>query len=346
MRIKKLLEKAISYNASDLHISPNLPPMYRINGHLTARNELDILTPGETEEMLSALKKQALNATPAPELEVDFTYENELGRFRVNIFPQLQGLAATFRIISNTLLSLDRFGLSNQLVKCLDANEGLLLVTGKACTGKSTTLAAMIEHINIKHQKHIITLEDPIEYVHKSKQCLITQREIYSHTTSLNSALRASLRENPDVIVIGEIRDSDTMQLALRAAETGHLVIATLHTHSTTHCIQRILDFFKVDERNQIQQQLADILLAILCQQLMSINHANRVALFECLLSNSAIKHLIRENKIAHIKNVLQTSEQAGMFTFEQFQARYHLTQHVLSDLAPLANTWQAQQIK
>jgi twitching motility protein PilT len=250
--------------------------------------------------------------------DIDFSIElGETARFRVNIFRQRKGMGAVFRIIPTKLLSLEQLGMPGILGQMTRREKGLILVTGPTGSGKSTTLAAMIDLINNEREGHILTVEDPIEFVHNSKKCLVNQREVGPHTLSFSNALRAALREDPDIILVGEMRDLETIQLALTAAETGHLVFGTLHTSSAPKTVDRIIDVFPANQQGQIRAMLSESIQAIVTQTLCKKVGGGRVAALEILLGTTAVRNLIRENKIHQIPSVIQTSQGVGMKTME-----------------------------
>jgi twitching motility protein PilT len=261
--------------------------------------------------------------------QIDFTFEvDTLARFRVNIFQQHRGLAAAFRVIPQHIKNLDDLNMPPVLKQLTTLTNGLILITGATGSGKSTTMAAMIDFINHNGYKHIITIEDPIEFIHNSKHSLINQREVHHHTLGFQQALRAALREDPDIILIGEMRDAETIRLALTAAETGHLVLATLHTASAAKSINRIIDAFTASEKNEIRAMLAESLQAVVSQTLVKNLRGGRTAVLEIMLGTPAIRNLIREDKIAQLYSVIQTSQHVGMQTLDQ-----HLQQMRLNEI-------------
>lgn len=324
--LNALLSLAIAQNASDLHLSAGRMPMARRHGALVALQALDdsdaacnILNDAALREMLTAIMNPEQQAQLETGQEVDFAFAHPtLGRFRVNAFMQLQGCGAVMRHIPCGIPTLDALHAPPVLLSLLQ-QVGLLLVTGPTGSGKSTTLAAMVQHLNAQTQQHIVTLEDPIEFVHTSDQCLITQREIGTHSRSFAHALRAALREDPDVILVGELRDLETIRLALTAAETGHLVLASLHTRSATATIDRMVDVFDAHEKALVRTQLSEALLGVVSQTLCATpSRDGRAGVFETLVATSAIRHLIREGKSAQMYSALQTGASQGMQTMEQ----------------------------
>jgi twitching motility protein PilT len=319
MNLSELLIFSVKQNASDLHISPGQPPILRINGDLIPVKDHPILGPEVTKEMVLSLFAADQKTEFYKDLDIDFAIElPQVSRFRVNAFHQADGIAAVFRIIPNKVPTLDELGMPEVFKKLLDLRNGLILITGPTGSGKSTTLAAMVDYINLTQACHIITIEDPIEFSHQSKKSLISQRQVSRDTHDFNGALRAALREDPNVILVGEMRDLDTIRLALTAAETGHLVIATLHTSSAPRTISRIVDVFPAGEKNIIRNILSESLQAVVCQTLVKANKGGRVAAFEIMIGTSAIRNLIREDKIAQMYSSIQTGGAFGMCTLEQ----------------------------
>jgi twitching motility protein PilT len=321
--LAQLLQKACDQGASDLHLSSGLSPRVRINGELVPLYGCEKLTHETLMPMLMALMDAAQVARFKQGDEVDFSFATNLassavGRFRANVFMQQLGCAAVMRHIPDNTPTLADLHAPKVLTDLL-AQVGLLLVTGPTGSGKSTTLAAMVQHLNTHTQQHIVTLEDPIEFMHASDKCLITQREIGTHSHTFGHALRAVLREDPDVILVGELRDLDTIRLALTAAETGHLVLASLHTRNAAATIERIVDVFEAQEKSLIRTQLSDALLGVFSQTLCPTpSGSGRHAVFETLVATPAVRHLIRENKSAQIQSAMQTGAQHGMQTHAQ----------------------------
>lgn len=320
MNMEELLRSAVAQYASDLHISAGSPPIIRIDGDLIPMRNQPILDAAMTKELIDSVLSEDQKHELNKNLEIDFAVSvNQLCRFRVNAFHQIHGIAAAFRMIPNDVPTLDHLGFPPIFKDLLDLPNGLILVTGPTGSGKSTTLAAMIDYINTKYPYHIITIEDPIEFVHKSKKSLINQREVNKDTHDFNIALRSALREDPDVILLGEMRDLETIRLALTAAETGHLVMATLHTSSAPRSISRIIDVFPTGEKNIIRNMLSESLQAVICQTLVKKVSNGRIAAFEIMLGTSAIRNQIREDKVAQMYTTMQTSASIGMCTLDQY---------------------------
>lgn len=319
MDIKSLLTYAVEHNASDLHLSSGLVPMVRLDGDLFHVEKASVLEETDLVAMLKNVLPQKRFEQLSKCFEMDLSLAiPELARFRVNIFHTLFGLGAAFRIIPMEILTLKDLGMPKVLNDLCDLPNGLVLLTGPTGTGKSTTLAAMIHYINLSKRSHILTIEDPIEFVHESDKCLIQQREVHQHTEDFKYALRAALREDPDIILLGEMRDLETIRLALTAAETGHLVLATLHTSSAAETINRVIDVFPGDERALVRSILSDTLRAVVSQILVKKKKGGRMAAQEIMICNPAIRNLIREDKIPQIYSVIQTGKAQGMQTLEQ----------------------------
>ena len=318
-KINDLLEYSISSGASDLHLSVGSIPMVRIHGIM---NKLQM--PELSIELMEEIKNDILNENQKnifnEKLEIDFSYALEdKGRFRVNIFRQINGLSAVFRTIPASIKSSDELGIAPIVNQLAMKEKGLVLLTGPTGSGKSTTLAAMIDHINENKACHIITVEDPVEYFHNSKKSMINQRELGQSTHSFANALKSALREDPDVILVGEMRDWETIQLALTAAETGHLVLSTLHTSSAVKTIDRIIDVFPSGKKAHIRSMLSESLLAVIAQKLLrNRNKDGRVPACEIMVANAAIRNLIREDKIYQIPTLIQSGAQEGMQTLDQ----------------------------
>lgn len=316
--IKKLLMQSIEKKASDLHLSVGLPPIVRIDGDLIHLSDL-VISESDLKAMLKTIMTEKQEKSFEEKLELDFSVALENNtRFRVNVFSQMRGLAAAFRAIPSVVPSLEDLELPPVFKDIADMNAGLVLVTGPTGSGKSTTLAAMIEYINQSQGYHILTIEDPIEFTHEGKKCMINQRELNRNTLSFDNALRSALREDPDIILVGEMRDLETIRLALTAAETGHLVFATLHTSSAAKTINRIIDVFPGEEKHMIRSILSESLQAVICQTLLKRVGGGRVAALEIMRCNPAIRNLIREDKVAQMYSVLQTSASLGMQTLDQ----------------------------
>lgn len=319
MNIQELLTIAIERKASDLHISDNLAPRIRVDGELIPLN-VPGATKGSVVELLAPVVSKEHMEEFKNKWEADFSLVlPDIGHFRVNIFQQSSGVSAALRVIPPRTFSLDELGLPEIIKEIAERPNGLVLVTGPTGCGKSTTLAAIIQHINKRLNKHIITIEDPIEYVHESLSCLIHQREVNRDTKSFSAALRSALREDPDIILVGELRDLETVQLALTAAETGHLVFATLHTSSAPKTIDRIIDIFPAGgERNLIQNILSESLQAVISQKLLKKIGGGRVSAIELMVCTPAIRSLIRDDKVSQVFSAIQTGASLGMQTMDQ----------------------------
>lgn len=313
-----LLKKAHYKEASDVHLVAGSSPVFRVDGKLMPEKE-DRLMPEDTMEMARAILTDKLWDQLQEVREVDLSYGIPgVSRFRVNIFYQRSAISLAFRVIPRDIPTIDSLGIPQRLKDLVKKPHGLILVTGPTGSGKSTTLASMIDYMNHEMNRHIITLEDPIEYLHSHNKCIIEQREVGFDTISFKDGLRASLRQDPDVILVGELRDLDTIQTAITAAETGHLVLGTLHTQDTTGTIDRIIDVFPVHQKNQVRTMRANVLIGVMSQRLFpTLNTKGRVAATELLINNAAIKNLIRNEKMHQIPNVLQTSKDQGMHTME-----------------------------
>lgn len=318
MDINQLLNQAVEQDASDTHLSSGLPPKGRIDGDMVNLNDQPLDT-NELSQSLLALLTDPQKEKFEEELELDFSYEIEgLARFRVNFFHQNRGISAVFRTIPSKVLTLDDISAPPLLKNLCQLPRGLVVVTGPTGSGKSTTLAAMLDYINQHYGKHMLTLEDPIEFVHQSRASVVQQREVGEHTLSFANALRVALREDPDVILVGEMRDLETIRLALTAAETGHLVFSTLHTSSAAKTINRIIDVFPAGEKSLVRSMLSESLQAVVAQLLIKKKGGGRVAAQELMTCTPAIRNLIREDKIPQIYSAIQTGRQFGMQTLEQ----------------------------
>jgi twitching motility protein PilT len=319
MDIAELLAFAVKNKASDLHLSSALPPMIRVDGDLRRLN-LPSLDNQQLTELLYSTMSDHQRRDFEANLEVDFSYAVPgLARFRVNCFHQDRGVGGAFRTIPDAVWTLEKLGAPPSFREIINVPRGLVLVTGPTGSGKSTTLAAMIDHLNTSQAGHILTIEDPIEFVHQSKKCLINQREIHRDTHGFNQALRSALREDPDIILVGEMRDIETIRLALTAAETGHLVFATLHTSSAAKTIDRIIDVFPAGEKSMVRSMLSESLRAVIAQTLMKRIGGGRIAAHEIMLATPAIRNLIREDKVAQMYSAIQTGQNVGMHTLDQY---------------------------
>ncbi|MES2491506.1 MAG: type IV pilus twitching motility protein PilT [Pseudomonadota bacterium] len=318
MDIAQLLTFGVKQGASDLHLSAGIEPMIRVDGDVKRIN-LPPLDHKQVHDMVYDIMNDKQRKAYDEFLECDFSFEIPgLARFRVNAFNQNRGAGAVFRTIPSKILSLEDLGCPAIFKELADTPRGLILVTGPTGSGKSTTLAAMVNHKNETEYGHILTIEDPIEFVHQSKKCLINQREVHRDTLGFNEALRSALREDPDTILVGEMRDLETIRLALSAAETGHLVFGTLHTSSAAKTIDRIVDVFPAAEKEMVRAMLSEGLRAVVSQTLMKKKGGGRVAAHEIMIGTPAIRNLIRENKIAQMYSSIQTGQKEGMVTLEQ----------------------------
>ena len=319
MDITELLAFSVKNQASDLHLSSGLPPMIRVHGDIRRIN-LPAMEHKDVHAMVYDIMNDGQRKHYEEFLEVDFSFSvPNLARFRVNAFNQERGAAAVFRTIPSKVLSLEELNAPKIFKEISDQPRGIVLVTGPTGSGKSTTLAAMVDYVNVNQYGHILTIEDPIEFVHEAKRCLINQREVARDTISFNNALRSALREDPDVILVGELRDLETIRLALTAAETGHLVFGTLHTSSAAKTIDRIVDVFPAAEKDMVRSMLSESLRAVISQTLLKTKDGQgRVAAHEIMIGTPAIRNLIRENKIAQMYSSIQTGQNIGMQTLDQ----------------------------
>jgi twitching motility protein PilT len=317
MDITRLLEFTHQHEASDLHISAGEPPLMRVHGDIK-RIQAPALSAEQAQAMLYEIMNESQRALFEERSELDFALDAQgVARFRVNVFRQQRGLGAVLRRIPSQVESLEALGMPQVLHSLSRKERGLVLVTGPTGSGKSTTLAAMIDRINQELEGHVITIEDPIEFVHTPKRCLINQREVGPHTHSFSNALRSALREDPDIILVGEMRDLETIQLALTAAETGHLVFGTVHTSSAPKTVDRIIDVFPPNQQGQVRAMLAESVQAIISQTLCKRLSGGRVAALEILTGTTAVRNLIREGKIHQLPGVMQTSHAVGMQTLD-----------------------------
>ncbi len=318
MDIAELLAFSVKNNASDLHISAGLPPMIRVDGDIRRIN-----VPALDHKTVHGLIYDIMNDKQRKDyeefLETDFSFEiPNLARFRVNAFNHNRGAGGVFRTIPSTILTLEELGCPKTFKDIADQPRGIVLVTGPTGSGKSTTLAAMMDHVNNERFEHILTIEDPIEFVHESKKCLVNQREVHRDTHGFNEALRSALREDPDIILVGEMRDLETIRLALTAAETGHLVFGTLHTSSAAKTIDRIIDVFPAAEKTMVRSMLSESLRAVISQTLLKKTGGGRIAAHEIMIGTPAIRNLIREDKVAQMYSAIQTGQSVGMQTLDQ----------------------------
>lgn len=318
-RVKNLLRIAAQRGASDLHLVVGRYPTYRIDGKLYPLNQEELLTPDSTKEICEAILDEDKRKILAKDGQVDFSYNFEdKVRFRVNAFIQQGYTSVAFRLIPREIRTLEELGVPEALYDFTKVSQGLFLMVGPVGHGKSTTLAAMIDSINHNQEKHILTIEDPIEYVYEQDRCIINQREVYQDTDSFQGALKAVFREDANVVLIGEMRDLDTIGTAITAAETGHLIFGTLHTNDAPQTIDRIIDVFPAHQQNQVRSQLANVLLAVVSQRLIARADKGRVPAIEIMIKNHAVENLIRENKTYQIGNVIETSSQEGMVTMDR----------------------------
>jgi len=318
-RIDALFNMMKEQGASDLHLSAGNPPIFRLRGDMIRLN-FKTLSHDELKAILFEILSEKQRAQFEQTKDIDFAYEVPgLARFRGNILMQYRGIAAVFRIIPTKILSADELGLPEGVRRMTNFKKGMVLVTGPTGSGKSTTLAGMIDLINTNRKEHILTFEDPLEFIHENKMSLMNQRQIGEHTESFTSALRAALREDPDVILVGEMRDLTTIQLAMSAAETGHLVFGTLHTSTAAKTVDRIIDVFPTDQQEQVRAMLSESLKGVICQQLLkTADGKGRVAALEIMLGTPAIANLIREGKTFQIPSIMQTAKKDGMQLMDQ----------------------------
>ena len=317
MDITELLAFSAKQGASDLHLSAGLPPMIRVDGDVRRIN-LPALDHKQVHDLIYDIMNDRQRKDYEEFLETDFSFEVPgVARFRVNAFNQNRGAGAVFRTIPSKVLTMDELGMGEVFRKITEVPRGLVLVTGPTGSGKSTTLAATIDHLNNNRHHHILTIEDPIEFVHESKKCLVNQREVHRDTQSFSAALRSALREDPDVILVGEMRDLETIRLALTAAETGHLVFGTLHTTSAAKTIDRVVDVFPAEEKSMVRSMLSESLQAVVSQSLLKKIGGGRVAAHEIMLGTPAIRNLIREDKVAQMYSSIQTGGSLGMQTLD-----------------------------
>jgi twitching motility protein PilT len=338
--LPELLKETLTLSGSDLHLTAGSPPQVRVHGKLQ-RLTLPDLTPSETKQLAYSVLTDAQKKRFEETQELDFSFGvRDLARFRCNMFNQRGAVASVYRLIPDKVKNFDELGLPGVIAKLADRPRGLVLVTGPTGAGKSTTLAAMIDKINRERSEHILTIEDPIEYIHPHKGCLVNQRELHSDTQSFAGALRSALREDPDVVLIGEMRDLETIESALRIAETGHLTFATLHTNSAAQTINRIIDVFPAHQQGQIRTQLSLVLEGVICQSLLPKLGGGRVVSLEILVPTPAIRNLIREDKIHQIYSAMQTGqEKVGMQTANQSIASLYLKKLISLETAIAASS-------
>jgi len=317
-QIDVLLEQALACGASDLHLQAGMPPLIRLHGRLQLLLEADSVD-GYEAALLAILTESQRQLFEAHS-DLDFAYEiPEVGRFRVNLLRQHKGIGAVFRLLPSRIRTLEELGLPSVVYALARLEQGLVLVTGPTGSGKSTTLAAIIDHINQESDKHIVTIEDPLEFIHPSKKSLVTQREVGSHTKSFATALRAVFREDPDIILLGELRDLESISLAITAAETGHLVFGTLHTRTAASTVNRLIDVFPADQQSQIRIMLAETLKGVIAQQLLiRVEGQGRVLAVEILVGTAALANMIREGKTYQIPSLIQTGRRDSMQTMDQ----------------------------
>ena len=345
MSIDVLLERVVELNASDLHITAGAPPIIRVRGSLVALDGYPLLTPEMTRDLLYRILSTEKQKHLEIDRQIDLSYGvGGLARFRMNVYLQRDSVAAAFRTIPATLQTLEELGLPTSLNDLAHKPRGLVLVTGPTGSGKSTTLAAMIDEINRTRNDHIITIEDPIEFLHRHKRCIVNQREVGTDASSFSAALRAALRQDPDVILLGEMRDLETISTAITAAETGHLVFATLHTQTAPSTIDRIIDVFPAAQQEQVRTQLAAAIQGIVTQTLIpTADGGGRVAALEILFPDDAIRNLIRQGKTEQIYSYMQTGTKRGMQTMEQALADYVLRSVITREEALTRSTRQDQ---
>lgn len=322
--IEPLLEECIKRNASDLHLQVGLPPILRLDGVLHPITTYAALTNEDVQRLVFSTLDEEQQKILIKDKEFDYSFAfGDLGRFRVNAFHEKGNMAAAFRLIPNVIKSIEDLGLPGVVADFADHPNGLVLVTGPTGSGKSTTLAALVDKINTEKAVHIITIEDPIEFTHRSKRAVVAQREVHYDTYSFAAALRSILREDPDVVLIGEMRDLETIQAAITVAETGHLVFATLHTNSAAQSIDRMIDVFPAHQQPQIRTQLSNILVGICSQRLVPAINGGRMAVAEIMVANSAVRAIIREGKTHQLDMTIQTGADQGMQTMDRELARY-----------------------
>jgi twitching motility protein PilT len=339
--LPELLKTMVDMDGSDLHITTNSPPQIRVHGHLQ-RLQLAEMQPAETKQLIYSVLTDSQKKRFEETLELDFSFGIKgLARFRCNVFNQRGAVGAVYRLIPEKIRTFGELGLPSVLATLAERPRGLVLITGPTGSGKSTTLAAMLDKINAERHDHILTIEDPIEYIHPHKNCLVNQREVHSDTSSFSNALRAALREDPDIVLIGEMRDLETVEAALKIAETGHLTFGTLHTNSAAQTINRIIDIFPANQQAQIRTQLSLVLEGVVCQALLPrMDGKGRVCSLEILVPTPAIRNLIRDDKIHQIYGAMQTGqEKLGMQTANQSLASLYQKRQISLDVAMSASS-------
>jgi len=339
--IDDLLERMVTRNASDLHLSVGAPPAMRVHGHMERLTDFPALAAEDTQQLLYRIMSSEQQKNLEIKRQIDMSHSIPgLARFRVNIYFQREALGAAFRLIPEELKTLEELGLPSTLHEFADKPRGLVLVTGPTGSGKTTTLAALIDEVNRTRSEHILTIEDPIEFIHRHKRCIVNQREIGPDATSFGEALRAALRQDPDVILLGEMRDLETIGTALTAAETGHLVFGTLHTQSAPGTIDRIIDVFPAEQQEQVRVQIATSLQGVITQTLLpTADGTGRVAALEILIPDDAVRNLIRQGKVEQIYSVMQTAGSRGMQTMEQALAELTMRRVITKDAALAASS-------
>ncbi|RLJ71297.1 twitching motility protein PilT [Hydrogenivirga caldilitoris] len=336
IRLIDVIQRAVQQDASDIHITSGARPAIRVDGKITFLNEFPVMTPEVTQKLAYSVMSERHRKTLEERGQVDFSFGvKDLGRFRANVFYQRSSVAAVFRRLPYKIRTVNELGLSEKVLELCHRKMGLVLVTGPTGSGKSTTLAAMINYINENFPHHIITIEDPVEYIFHHKQSIVNQRELDQDVYSFADALRAALREDPDVILVGEMRDKETIEIALRAAETGHLVFGTLHTNTAISTITRVVDVFPAEQQEQIRVQLSLTLQGVISQRLLPRVGGGRVLAYELLIPNAGIRNLIRENKLQQIYSLMQSGQiESGMQTMNQSLYRLHKSGYISLDEA------------
>ena len=337
-----LLKVTVDLGGSDLHITTNTPPQVRVDGFLRPL-DLPVLAPADTKQLAYSVLTDAQKRRFEETMELDFAFGiRGMARFRCNVFNQRGTVAAVYRLIPEAIRGFKELGLPPVIAKLAEQPHGLVLVTGPTGSGKSTTLAAMLDKINTERHGHILTVEDPIEYLHPHKGCVVNQREVHSDTSSFSAALRAALREDPDIVLIGELRDLETIEAALRIAETGHLTFATVHTNSAAQTINRIIDVFPAHQQAQIRTQLSLVIEGVVCQFLLpKANHQGRVVALEILVPTPAVRNLIRDDKVHQLYSTMQSGqEKIGMQTMNQSLVTLYKTRQITLDTAMAASSY------